>query len=48
MEWLFRLLVEPKRLWRRYLIGNPRFVFQTLKQWIRAKSIRKRMQRTEG
>jgi len=26
LEWLFRLLVEPKRLWRRYLIGNPRFV----------------------
>lgn len=26
LEWLFRLLVEPKRLWRRYLVGNPRFV----------------------
>jgi N-acetylglucosaminyldiphosphoundecaprenol N-acetyl-beta-D-mannosaminyltransferase len=25
MEWLFRLLHEPRRLWRRYLIGNPRF-----------------------
>ncbi len=43
LEWLFRLLVEPKRLWRRYIIGNPRFVFQTLKQWIRAKAIVKRM-----
>jgi N-acetylglucosaminyldiphosphoundecaprenol N-acetyl-beta-D-mannosaminyltransferase len=43
LEWLFRLLVEPKRLWRRYIIGNPRFVFQTLKQWIRAKRILKRM-----
>jgi len=21
-EWVFRLIVEPKRLWRRYLIGN--------------------------
>ena len=26
LEWLFRLLVEPKRLWRRYLKHNPRFV----------------------
>lgn len=25
-EWLFRLLSEPKRLWRRYLIGNVRFL----------------------
>lgn len=24
--WLYRLLQEPRRLWRRYLIGNPRFV----------------------
>ncbi len=26
LEWLFRLLTEPRRLWRRYLINNPRFV----------------------
>lgn len=26
LEWLFRLCVEPKRLWRRYLKHNPRFV----------------------
>jgi N-acetylglucosaminyldiphosphoundecaprenol N-acetyl-beta-D-mannosaminyltransferase len=26
LEWLFRLLVEPRRLWRRYLRHNPRFV----------------------
>ena len=25
MEWLFRLATEPRRLWRRYLIGNTRF-----------------------
>jgi len=43
LEWLFRLVVEPRRLWRRYIIGNPRFVFQTLKQWIRAKGVRKRL-----
>lgn len=27
LEWLFRLLSEPKRLWRRYLKHNPRFVW---------------------
>ena len=42
LEWLFRLCAEPKRLWRRYLIGNPRFVFQTMKQWIRAEIVRRR------
>lgn len=26
LEWLFRLAVEPSRLWRRYLVGNARFV----------------------
>jgi N-acetylglucosaminyldiphosphoundecaprenol N-acetyl-beta-D-mannosaminyltransferase len=27
LEWLFRLLAEPKRLWRRYLVQGPRFVW---------------------
>ena len=26
MEWLFRLATEPRRLWRRYLSQNPRFL----------------------
>lgn len=28
LEWLFRLLCEPRRLWRRYLIHNSRFLYQ--------------------
>jgi N-acetylglucosaminyldiphosphoundecaprenol N-acetyl-beta-D-mannosaminyltransferase len=32
LEWLFRLLVEPSRLWRRYLLGNPRFLFHFARQ----------------
>jgi len=36
-EWLFRLIVEPRRLWRRYLIDIPRFLFQagflSLRRW---------------
>ncbi len=27
LEWLFRLITEPRRLWRRYLYNNPRFIF---------------------
>jgi N-acetylglucosaminyldiphosphoundecaprenol N-acetyl-beta-D-mannosaminyltransferase len=26
LEWAFRLKSEPRRLWRRYLVGNPKFV----------------------
>lgn len=26
LEWIYRLAREPRRLWRRYLIGNPRFL----------------------
>ena len=32
LEWLFRLLIEPRRLWRRYLINNPWFVWRLLLQ----------------
>lgn len=34
MEWLGRLLAEPRRLWRRYLLGIPRFLWYILKQRI--------------
>lgn len=27
LEWFFRLLTEPRRLWKRYLHHNPRFMF---------------------
>ena len=27
LEWLYRLLKEPKRMWRRYIIGNTLFLF---------------------
>ncbi|MBI4419152.1 MAG: WecB/TagA/CpsF family glycosyltransferase [Ignavibacteriales bacterium] len=29
-EWLYRLAQEPRRLWRRYLLGNPRFLWRVL------------------
>lgn len=37
LEWLFRLLNEPKRLWVRYLVYNPLFVFLFIAQLIEAK-----------
>jgi len=33
LEWLFRLISEPGRLWKRYLIQNPRFIFYFVKQY---------------
>ncbi len=32
MEWLFRLLSEPERLWKRYLRQNPRFIYYFIGQ----------------
>lgn len=34
LEWLFRLLMEPRRLWRRYARQNPRFVGLFALQWL--------------
>lgn len=34
LEWFFRLLTEPRRLWKRYLKQNPRFVLFFLLQWL--------------
>jgi exopolysaccharide biosynthesis WecB/TagA/CpsF family protein len=30
LEWLCRLVVEPRRLWRRYVLGNPRFLWRVV------------------
>jgi N-acetylglucosaminyldiphosphoundecaprenol N-acetyl-beta-D-mannosaminyltransferase len=35
LEWLFRFLQEPKRLWRRYTIGNYLFIIRSFKEWMR-------------
>ena len=31
MEWFFRFLMEPKRMFKRYFIGNPVFIFRVLR-----------------
>ncbi|MEI7643295.1 MAG: WecB/TagA/CpsF family glycosyltransferase [Chloroflexales bacterium] len=33
-EWLCRLWHEPRRLWRRYLLGNPTFLLLIARQWV--------------
>ena len=37
-EWLARFLIEPGRLWRRYLVGNPLFLWRVLQQRLRRKT----------
>ena len=32
LEWLYRLLQEPRRMWRRYLVGNSEFIYLILKE----------------
>ena len=34
LEWLFRLATEPRRLWRRYLLLSPAYLFLVACQWM--------------
>lgn len=35
MEWLFRVMQEPGRLWKRYFVGNLRFIISVYKERLR-------------
>lgn len=35
LEWFYRLVTEPRRLWKRYLVNNPLFVWRIGQQWLR-------------
>lgn len=37
LEWLFRLGCEPRRLWRRYLLGNAHFILLCIRAYVRHK-----------
>jgi exopolysaccharide biosynthesis WecB/TagA/CpsF family protein len=37
LEWLFRLMRDPRRLWRRYLVDGP-LIFQIFRQWQRRRA----------
>jgi N-acetylglucosaminyldiphosphoundecaprenol N-acetyl-beta-D-mannosaminyltransferase len=37
LEWFYRLLQEPRRMWRRYLVTNSAFVALLVREWFRKK-----------
>lgn len=37
MEWAFRLSQEPRRLWKRYAVYNPKFVLGFIRQYLRTR-----------
>jgi len=37
MEWFFRVIQEPKRMWKRYLVGNSEFIYLILKEKFKLK-----------
>ena len=36
MEWFYRLVREPKRMWKRYLIGNALFIYYIINEKLRS------------
>lgn len=43
LEWLFRLWSEPRRLWKRYLIGNMQFIYFVTKDFFQRKQCPRRI-----
>jgi N-acetylglucosaminyldiphosphoundecaprenol N-acetyl-beta-D-mannosaminyltransferase len=39
LEWFWRLLMEPRKMWRRYLVTNSIFILRTLLETLRCRSI---------
>ena len=37
LEWFYRFLQEPKRMWKRYLVGNTKFIYLVLREYFRSK-----------
>jgi N-acetylglucosaminyldiphosphoundecaprenol N-acetyl-beta-D-mannosaminyltransferase len=37
LEWFYRFLQEPKRMWKRYLVGNSKFILLVLKEKLKVK-----------
>lgn len=42
LEWLYRFIQEPKRLWKRYFVTNSLFIILFLKQYIIQKTLKKK------
>jgi N-acetylglucosaminyldiphosphoundecaprenol N-acetyl-beta-D-mannosaminyltransferase len=39
LEWLFRLMLEPRRMFVRYVIGNPLFIFRVIRQRLTGRKV---------
>lgn len=37
LEWVYRIVQEPGRMWKRYVVGNPLFLWRTAR-WLRART----------
>lgn len=37
LEWVYRLVQEPRRMWRRYLIGNTKFIILVIKEFLKTR-----------
>ena len=35
LEWLYRVIQEPRRMWKRYLVTNTRFASMLMREWLR-------------
>lgn len=40
LEWVYRLWLEPDRLWKRYIIGNPRFLLHVVAEKMQRRSVK--------
>ncbi len=36
LEWFFRFIKEPRKMWKRYLVGNTRFIVMVVKEWAKS------------
>lgn len=41
LEWVFRLIQEPRRMWKRYLIGNNKFLWTLIREKTRSRKLAK-------
>lgn len=37
LEWFYRVIQEPKRMWKRYLVGNSKFIWLVIKEYFKSK-----------
>jgi N-acetylglucosaminyldiphosphoundecaprenol N-acetyl-beta-D-mannosaminyltransferase len=37
LEWFYRVVQEPKRMWKRYLVGNTKFIWLVLREYFSSK-----------